>query len=251
MVNKLKHVLLIAAAALVLGACSNLISVIHLNVEDGQNMITGQTVLIDYQTKPIQTRIDPNAVQISGGESWIEDGKLKFQAMKPGTYTISVTQNGVTSNTVTVDIKASPLADASSSHDDSKDSSAQDQSSENSSSSSEDDPLADAKATVQDHIISVDQAWEDADSLAGSGKLITVDGKLPQSTIQDKAGNNVVVMWNSDISKYIILEGFPIPFGNCDANVTGRLRRNDNGELVMDMTYVEATNMEPSATPAQ
>lgn len=143
--------------------------------------------------------------------------------MKPGTYTISVTQNGVTSNTVTVDIKASPLADAS--------------------------------------IVSRRfQRLVRAGSIVG--KLVFLHPKTirlrmlkpPFRTILFRwiRRGKTQILWQDRASsspstasfrsrpfrikreimssccgiptsaKYIILEGFPIPFGNCDANVTGR-----------------------------
>ncbi len=210
---------------------------IELSVSPDQVMNPYQTIIVDVKTSPFPTRIDPNSITVNGGESWVEDGVIKFEAEDPGDYTVRVDQDGVTSNTVTISIVpkgSNPVADNNSgASDSSSDSSSQ---------------VTDSKEAVEkefkDQTISVDAAYENADKLIQYQVPVVVTGNLPQALVADKNGQMVPVLWNSTTSEYIILQGFEIPFGGCTAQATGTLSRDASGQLVMTMTFIR-TDEEP------
>ncbi len=209
---------------------------IELSVSPDQDMNPYQTIIVDVKTSPFPTRINPNSITINGGESWVEDGVIKFEAEDPGDYTVRVDQDGVTSNTVTISIVpkgSNPVVDSSSTTDSSSDASSE---------------VTDSKEAVEkefkDRTISVDAAYENADKLIQYQVPVVVTGNLPQALVADKNGQMVPVLWNSTTSEYIILQGFEIPFGGCTAQATGTLSRDASGQLVMTMTFIR-TDEEP------
>ncbi|GEM_PF-2511602 len=209
---------------------------IELSVSPDQDMNPYQTIIVDVKTSPFPTRINPNSITVNGGESWVEDGVIKFEAEDPGDYTVRVDQDGVTSNTVTISIVpkgSNPVVDSSSTTDSSSDASSE---------------VTDSKEAVEtefkDRTISVDAAYENADKLIQYQVPVVVTGNLPQALVADKNGQMVPVLWNSTTSEYIILQGFEIPFGGCTAQATGTLSRDASGQLVMTMTFIR-TDEEP------
>lgn len=231
---------LLLAGSLMLAGCMKASS-IQLTIAPDQTPQTNQPVIIDVDTNPGLIKINPNSITISGGESWVEDGVIKFQASEPGDYTIKVNQNDVESNTLTISVAKADFSmktsQAASSQKDSA-SSSRSSLSPSSSESGQQDLLKDAAKTVQEETINVDEAYQKADSLITDQTPVTITGQLPQTTIRDKAGNQVAVIWNNQVNEYIILDGFEIPFGGCPAQVSGTLTRNENGELVLNMTYI-------------
>ncbi|MDE5758663.1 MAG: hypothetical protein K2H85_08640, partial [Allobaculum sp.] len=103
----------------------------------------------------------------------------------------------------------------------------------------EDDPAS----TVQDTSMSVDQVYEDQSVLIANKTPITVDGILPEALVSNGSGKEEQVLWNEDLKEYIVLEGFTIPFGGCNAQVSGTLSRNAQGQLVLNMTYISTDDV--------
>ncbi|MBF0580409.1 hypothetical protein IM774_11660 [Erysipelotrichaceae bacterium RD49] len=209
---------------------------IELSIDPQSEMNPYKTVIVDVKTSPFPTKINPNSITINGGESWVEDGKIKFEADEPGDYTLQVDQDGVASNVLTITItpaNPNPVANNNASSEESKNS-------ESSANSKEE-----VDREFKDQKISVDAAYQNADKLIQNNTEVIVTGNLPQALIQDKNGNEVQVLWNSTTSEYIILQGFSIPFGGCIAQATGTLSRDASGQLVMNMTYI-STDEEPA-----
>lgn len=218
---------------------------IEISLEPGQSLKSGQNIIINVESKPGSIKVDPNSITVSGGESWVDGGTVKFKAMKPGDYTMVINQDSVESNTLTIPVGEADLyvaTDSGTTSEESLQASSEESqtpsSQQSQASSEEEDPLADAKKTVQEQKRTVDEVYAKQDELVDSDQLITVDGLLPQTVIQDKSGKDVQVLWDPDLKQYLILSGFKIPFGGCEAQATGRLTRNENGELVLNMTYI-------------
>lgn len=221
---------------MLLTGCSKASS-ITLSLAPDQTPVINQPVIIDVQTKPVPIKINPNSISISGGDSWVEDGVIKFEAEEPGEYFISVNQKDTKSNELKINVARPDFlgqANSQNPSDSSKNEHSEKESEENSQSSSQ---SKDPASTVQEEKISVDQAYSDQNQLIDNHTPITVNGQLPQARIRDKAGNEVQVLWNDQTSEYIILDGFEIPFGGCPAQVSGTLSRNAAGELVLNMSY--------------
>ncbi len=102
---KFKKLSLLLLGGILLAGCSKA-SAIELSVVPNQSMVTGKAIVIDVKTDPVIS-IDPNSIEISGGESWVENGVIKFKASEPGQYTMKVTQDNVTSNTITIPLNTS------------------------------------------------------------------------------------------------------------------------------------------------
>lgn len=231
--KKILPVLILAGCFLLTGCKAKSI---ELSIDPQSEMTPYKTVVVDVKTSPFPTKINPNSITINGGESWVEDGKIKFEADEPGDYTMRVDQDGVTSNVLTITItpaNTNPIANNNASSEDSK-------TSESSANSKEE-----VDREFKDKKISVDAAYQNADKLIQNNTEVIVSGNLPQALIQDKNGNEVQVLWNSTTSEYIILQGFSIPFGGCTAQATGTLYRDASGQLVMNMTYI-STDEEPA-----
>ncbi len=232
--NRIPSGVLVLSACLLLQGCQN--SSITLSLEPDQKMITGSPIAIDVKTAPLPSRIDPNNVMISGGDSWVENGKVMFQAEQPGTYTVSVDQGKVKSNDLSVTVTDRyAYFNGQSQTDSSQADNSQAASSENSDSS---------QIKSGDHL-NVDQVYAAQDQLISSQTSVIVEGNLPQALVTDKTGQQVPVLWNDAISKYLILDGFNIPFGGCKAEVTGTLSRDAAGQLVLNMSYI-STDEKPA-----
>lgn len=231
--------------SLLLAGCMKASS-IQLAIAPDQTPETNRPVTIDVDVSPGFIKIDPNSITISGGESWVEDGVIKFQTDKPGDYTMKVTQNNVESNVLIIPVAkadhfrnpASSTVSSSTSSSEAKSFQSSTLTSASSESRSHEELLKDAAKTVQEEKMSVDEVYQKQDALVSDQTPVTINGQLPQTAISDKAGNPVMVLWNDQVSEYIILDGFEIPFGGCPAQVSGTLSRNANGELVLNMTYI-------------
>ncbi len=325
-----------------LAGCSKA-NAIELSVVPNQSMVTGKAIVIDVKTEPVIS-IDPNSIEISGGESWVENGVIKFKATEPGQYTMKVTQDNVTSNTITIPLNTSSAvaknetqSTSQSSQSTTSKSSTQSSTQANRGSqgtqgqtnqttptyqaptqnttptaptapsepSSVSDPVVttpsvdpeptipetpvqdpeptvspeetptpvetpaptetpsvetpaatpeqitppasneeeDPSSTVQDTSMSVDQVYEDQRELIANKTPITVDGVLPEALVTNGSGKEVQVLWNEELNEYIVLEGFTIPFGGCNAQVSGTLSRNADGQLVLSMTYISTDDV--------
>ena len=336
-----------------LAGCSKA-SAIELSVVPNQSMVTGKAIVIDVKTEPVIS-IDPNSIEISGGESWVENGVIKFKASEPGQYTMKVTQDNVTSNTITIPLDTSSAIAKNETQSTSKSSlsttsksSTQSSTKQNSTTNNQtntnptvnqgqsnqtvpsnqtptqnttpaassvpttsttpssdstpstpaitpdpepsvpdvatpsedttpavDTPSAeeetpnleetpasqpdstptpeqqdptpsvedDPSNTVQDTSMSVDQVYEDQGELIANKTPITVDGILPEALVSNGSGKEEQVLWNEDLKEYIVLEGFTIPFGGCNAQVSGTLSRNAQGQLVLNMTYISTDDV--------
>lgn len=99
---KFKKLSLFLLGGLLLAGCSKA-SAIELSVVPNQSMVTGKAIVIDVKSEPVIS-INPNSIEISGGESWVENGVIKFKANEPGSYKMTVKQDNVTSNTITIDL---------------------------------------------------------------------------------------------------------------------------------------------------
>lgn len=208
---------------LLLGGCKS--SSITLTLEPDQDLITGTPIAIDVKTAPFPSRIDPNSIVLSGGDSWVEDGKIKFQAEEAGNYTVSVNQDNVQSNDLNFTVgdrytffnnREASQANAMGSSQNSAE-----------------------ETTIQSgQMVSVDQVYAAQDELINHQTSVIVEGNLPQALLTDKKGEQVQALWNDTTSQYLILEGFKIPFGSCKADVTGTLSKDDAGQLVLHMTYI-------------
>lgn len=230
-----------------LGGCSMALKSINLTVDPNQEFVTDKPVVINCETAPFSVKINPNSIENSGGESWVENGVINFEATEPGEYTLSVTQNDIRSNTIVLTIEQGTRQVVETAPDEltsSKRWDPKDNLSTSSKSDSEKDReelMSRAEKTVQDKKITVEEAYQDGDNLADGDQLVTINGFLPAEKIQDKAGNTVTALRDAASGEYIILTGFELPFSNCNAQISGRLTRNENGELVMKMTYASAT----------
>lgn len=239
---------LLALCLCLLSGCSIGLNGIDLSVDSDQAFTTGETIAINVSTQPFDVKINPNSITCTGGgETWVEDGLIKFQSSEAGTYSISVTQNQITSNTVVLTIEQAeetvPVYDNNQAAEIS--SITREKPWEKHVVSSEDksdDPLKDAAKTVQDKKLNVAEVYEDADNLVDNHTQVTINGKLPVSTIEDKSGNKVHALYDTASNEYIILEGFDIPFNDCYAQASGTLSRNADGELVLNMTYLSASS---------
>lgn len=342
---KFKKLSLLLLGGVLLAGCSKA-SAIELSVVPNQSMVTGKAIVIDVKTEPVIS-IDPNSIEISGGESWVENGVIKFKASEPGQYTMKVTQDNVTSNTITIPLDTSSAIAKNETQSTSKSSKSTTSKSSTQSSPkpnsptnnqtntnptlnqgqanqtptqnttpttpsgpttsttpssdptsstpaitpdpepslpdvvapSEDTPPAvdapsveeetpnveetpapqpdptpdqpaptpsvedDPASTVQDTSMSVDQVYEDQSELLANKTPITVDGILPEALVSNGSGKEEQVLWNEDLKEYIVLEGFTIPFGGCNAQVSGTLSRNAQGQLVLNMTYISTDDV--------
>lgn len=341
---KFKKLSLLLLEGILLAGCSKA-SAIELSVVPNQSMVTGKAIVIDVKTEPVIS-IDPNSIEISGGESWVENGVIKFKASEPGQYTMKVTQDNVTSNTITIPLDTSSAiaknetqSTSKSSQSTTSKSSTQSSTKQNSTTNnqtntnstinqgqttpsnqtptqnttpitpnvpttptspsapaitpdlepsvpdvvapSEDttpavdapsveeetpnveetpapqpdltptpeqqDPTPsvedDPASTVQDTSMSVDQVYADQSDLIANKTPITVDGILPEALVSNDSGKEEQVLWNEDLKEYIVLEGFTIPFGGCNAQVSGTLSRNAQGQLVLNMTYISTDDV--------
>lgn len=232
------------AGSVLLSGCLKARS-ITISLAPDQTLNTGRQVIVQVETVPGGVKIDPNSITITGGDSWVEGDVIKFQVDEPGDYKMTINQDNVQSNELVIPVtKADYSYHPADSSDQSNSSSAA--SSESSASASSE---VSSSAAGERHV-SVDEAFSDQENLIGQQTQITVSGQLPQTTIPDKSGKQVQVLWNDQASTYLILEGFQIPFGSCPAEVTGTLSRNENGELVLHMSYI-STNTAPGPINSQ
>lgn len=340
---KFKKLSLFLLGGLLLAGCSKA-GAIELSVVPNQSMVTGKAIVIDVKSEPVVS-INPNSIEISGGESWVENGVIKFKANEPGSYKMTVKQDDVTSNTITIDLGntnaiAKNESQSTTSNKNSTSSSSTPKSSATNkpatttpnqgqtsggqstpstpqytptpsqpavtypssgyqpdpipaptepvapvtpsidpepvvtpepdptpSTPQEDptpapaepvvtpeapvapepaptpDPEEDPASTVQETTMNVDQVYSDQNQLIANKTPITVDGQLPTTLVTDNSGKKVQVLWNDQTSEYIILEGFTIPFGGCNAQASGTLSRNGNGQLVLKMTYISTDDI--------
>ena len=237
--HKIIKVSLLGAALVVMSGCSGMLNSITLELEDNQELLTNKTILISVDTKPFDVKINPNSISITGGESWVENGYINFKATEPGDYQIFVAQNDVESNVLTIPVTGSSNPNAPIISQRPDDETSSDHNNDYESPIDLNDPILDSE------YFTVDQVYDHAGALiiqSKEGREIEITGDLPQAAMETENGEQGQVLWNTDHTQYIILEGFPVPFGSCAARATGLLSRNEAGELVLTMSYIAAEN---------
>lgn len=220
---------------------------------------TGEEVSITIKTTPAGISLTSQDFEVSGGTLTMDGSNAKFKADTAGNYTIQAKKDKITSNTLTleiVDVESQDQAAADQAPADSgtvyADPGVQNQQpaaeapaqapADNSSSQDSSGSQNTGAQTTAPAVLTVKQVLNNPAKY--NGQTIVVQGSLPQTTVTDPDGNQVMVMYPAagDTSSRLYLSGnTDFGFGGCDAKLTGVIRQGANGIWTLDVTSAEQT----------